>query len=476
MPFLEILILLANTATIALILLKKKVIWAAAIGLVLIILHLVFENWRWQMVPAYGAGAILPLFLLIQYGLSVIYQKQLYTWVSNLVLLLCCLLLIVSALLSYLFPVFSLKEPSGTFGIGTISYVWRDETREEEYTQAAQDKRQVVVQVWYPTDKQARKGAALSPYFPDRVQATRQLKKDFGLPSWLFQHFDLVKTHAYDQAAISLSQEKYPVIFFSHGLPAARFAYSYFTEHLVSHGYIVVGLQHPYTALSTPLSKDRVVTFDKRIMSLNGGYNDINPALSQIVRTQANDAVFVLNEMLRMQKEDASSDFWGKFDLERVGMAGHSLGGASMLEALHMDIRFQAGLFLDGHPYGSENMADGLRQPILYMNDHRGTLSRHTDTAVVAKKQLILQNGGWDINISGTHHFMFSDAAIYSPLISFMFPYTKGSAISPDRAHDIINKTSLAFFEHRLRNQPATLLEEAFSAFPEVSINNKYGK
>ncbi|MGM0881420.1 MAG: alpha/beta hydrolase family protein [Bacillota bacterium] len=428
------------------------------------------------MALAYGTGTILPLFLLIQYVMSTIYQKQLYSWVSNLVILLCFLLLIISALLSYLFPVFSLKEPSGAFGIGTASYVWRDDTREEEFSPVALDKRQVVVQVWYPTDKQARKGADSSPYFPNRVQATRQLQEDFRLPGWLFQHFDLVKTHAYDQSAMSSSQAKYPVIFFSHGLPAACFAYSYFTEHLVSHGYIVVGLQHPYTALSTPLSPDRVVTFDKRIMSLKGGFIEINPALSQIVRTQACDAVFVLNEMLRMQKENASSDFWGRFDLERVGMAGHSLGGATMLEALHMDARFQAGVFLDGHPYGSENMDGGLQQPILYMNDHRGTNSHYSDSAVEAKKRLILQNGGWDITISGTHHFMFSDAALYSPLISFMFPYTKGSAISPDRAHDIINQGSLAFFEHRLKNQPAELLEEAFSAFPEVSINRKYGK
>lgn len=474
MPFLEIFILLANVATITLILLKQNAVWAAAIGLVLIILHLVFKNWRWQMVLAYGSGTILTLLLLIQYGLFTFYQKQLYTWTSNLVVIFCSLLLIISAVLHYLFPVFSLKEPSGAFGIGTVSYIWKDDTREEEFSSAAMDKRQVVVQVWYPTDKTAQKGAASSPYFPDRVQATRQLQADFRLPSWLFQHFDLVKTHAYDHAAISSLHERYPVIFFSHGLPAARFAYSYFTEHLVSHGYIVVGLQHPYSALSTPLSQDRVVTFDKRIMSLNGGFNEINPALSQIVRTQALDAAFVLNEMLRMQKENASSNFWGKFDLERVGMAGHSLGGATMLEALHMDTRFQAGVFLDGHPYGSGNMAGGLRQPILYINDHRGTSLRNSDTAVVAKKRLILQNGGWDINITGTHHFMFSDAALYSPLISFMFPYTKGSAISPARAHDIINQSTLAFFEHGLRNQPTELLEEVFSAFAEVTLNKAY--
>jgi pimeloyl-ACP methyl ester carboxylesterase len=476
MPLLEIPFLLANIATLLLMLLHKNAGWAAAAVLVLLLLHISFVSWRWQFAPAYGAAALLPLFLLLQYGLMAIYQKQLYNWVSHLVIVLCFLLLIASVLLTLLFPVFSLKKPAGEFQIGTVSYVWEDEAREESYTSDAADKRQVVLQIWFPSDGQVATSDARSPYFPDRKQATRQLQADFGFPGWLFQHFDAIQTHAYETLEFAAAREKYPVVFFSHGLPAARFVYSYFIEHFVSNGYIVVGLQHPYTALATSLSEEKVVTFDKRIMSLNGDFTQINPALSPIVHTQAEDAIFVLDEIANRQKSgEPSAGFWRKFDLSQLAMAGHSLGAATMLEALHKDDRFRAGIFLDGYPYGGANMDEGLRQPILYMTDHRGTVPRYMDAAVEAKKKRILQNGGWDLSIRGTHHFMFSDASLYSPLISLMFPYARGSAIKPERAHDIINQVSFAFLESRLRNQPAEAVEEALSAFPEISVNERYG-
>jgi hypothetical protein len=51
-----------------------------------------------------------------------------------------------------LFPVPRLPTPTGPYKVGTSTFYWVDNSRDETYAPQAGGKRQIMVQVWYPAD------------------------------------------------------------------------------------------------------------------------------------------------------------------------------------------------------------------------------------------------------------------------------------------------------------------------------------
>ena len=57
-------------------------------------------------------------------------------------------------------------------------------------------------------------------------------------------------------------------------------------------------------------------------------------------------------------------------DLQRLGIFGHSFGGATALEFCHKDSRCKAVLDMDGIPFGSV-VPEGLSKPGMFLlSDH----------------------------------------------------------------------------------------------------------
>ena len=79
------------------------------------------------------------------------------------------------------------------------------------------------------------------------------------------------------------------------------------------------------------------------------------------------DVRFVLDELERLDQYDATGLLTGRLDTARVGIFGHSFGGAVAAEACLLDSRFRAGIDLDSVLYG-ESATEGVAQPFLFMN------------------------------------------------------------------------------------------------------------
>ena len=112
-----------------------------------------------------------------------------------------------------------------------------------------------------------------------------------------------------------------PVVIFSHGLGGSRRGAVYYAEHLVSHGYVVVMVQHPGSDVSIwqnirpdLANVDRValakVTADPMV-TLNRFF-DIPFALDQLTAMNA-----------------APGPLKGRMDMTRIGMSGHSFGAVT---------------------------------------------------------------------------------------------------------------------------------------------------
>src|SRR5258708_24262581 len=124
------------------------------------------------------------------------------------------------------------------------------------------------------------------------------------------------------------------------------------------------------------------------------------------------DIGFVLDRLEGLNTSDPSGKFKARLDMTRVGMFGHSFGGATALQFCHDDPRCKAGIDIDGAPYGSVAQ-EGLNQPFMFIfSDHSRELSDPASRQILADIQSIygrLPSGRLLITIRRANHFSFSD-------------------------------------------------------------------
>ncbi len=94
---------------------------------------------------------------------------------------------------SQLPPPLQLPEPTGSYPVGTTTYDFLAPNRDEIYTPQPNDKRELVVQFWYPSEVVS--GATPAPYLSEVV--ARTLAQQQGLPpDVLVNLVHSIQTHA----------------------------------------------------------------------------------------------------------------------------------------------------------------------------------------------------------------------------------------------------------------------------------------
>ena len=129
---------------------------------------------------------------------------------------------------------------------------------------------------------------------------------------------------------------------------------------------MVVGFDAPYRSF--------VVVFPdgREIARAPQNNSDVvsRPLQEQLANTLAQawsaDMGFALDQLERLNASDPSGRFLGRLDMQRVGVFGHSLGGATALQFCHDDSRCEAGIDVDGAPLGSV-VTDGVTQPFMFL-------------------------------------------------------------------------------------------------------------
>jgi hypothetical protein len=242
----EILVSLTNLLTffVVAIPLPCKVFWMrywVPIAPLIAIAQVLVEGQRWQMVPAYVLAALFFLIWLV----SIVKRGSLHSnrFIAGLGSGLGVLMLVISIGLPILVPIFHFPKPTGPYAIGTVTYHWVDSSRPELFTTDPNDHRELMAQVWYPAKNEP--AAARAPYIQDADAVTPALARLTHLPGFLFTHFKYVTTNSLISAPIADDTSSYPVLIYLTGLDGFRAVSTFQIEELVSHGYIVVGLDQP---------------------------------------------------------------------------------------------------------------------------------------------------------------------------------------------------------------------------------------
>ena len=266
---LEILLLLINLATFFVLAVPRlrALRWmgyAAVISLLIAGMQVLAEGYRWQMIPA---DALSGLLFLIWLGQSIVpvgtalrggLDNRL---VAGLAIGLGVLGLVVSIVLPIVLPVFRLPEPSGSYAIGTLTYHWVDNASPEIFTDDPNDRRELMVQIWYPAG--GNPSSPRAPYVPDpRVLAG--LLRLIHAPEFLFDQFKYVNTHAIPSAPAAEGELSYPVLIFASGRGGFRQESTHMFEELASHGYVVAAIDQPYASTGVIFPDGRLVTYLQR--------------------------------------------------------------------------------------------------------------------------------------------------------------------------------------------------------------------
>jgi predicted dienelactone hydrolase len=109
-----------------------------------------------------------------------------------------------------------------------------------------------------------------------------------------------------------------PVLLFSHGLGGSRTNNSYLGKHWSARGYAVVCLQHP--------GSDESVWKDARPRERMTALE--SAASLENLELRIGDVSAVLDQLERWNRAEGHALF-GRFDLARVGMSGHSFGAVT---------------------------------------------------------------------------------------------------------------------------------------------------
>ncbi len=364
--------------------------FASLVALLIAVTQIIVEGPRWQMIPAYILAII--FFLIWLSGIALPAGVH----VNRIVSILCAgagiLVLIISIALPILFPIFHFPKPTGPYGIGTVIYHWVDTSRPELFTTDPNDHRELMVQVWYPAKDEPSAPRAL--YILDADAVTPALARVTHFPWFLFTHFKYVTTNAVASAPIADNQSSYPVLIYLTGLDGFRTASTFQIEELVSHGYIVVGLDQPGAVAMVRFPDGRQISgwqkaaIDPLIMQ------SVEPqpkaptlygkALSEgIIPYFAQDVSFALEQLSEVNISDPDHILTGHLDLGRVGTFGISLGGMNAAEVCLKDPRLKACLIMDVW-MPADVIKSGLQQPTMF-------IIRDADTMRLERER----SGGW---------------------------------------------------------------------------------
>ncbi|SHM69277.1 Platelet-activating factor acetylhydrolase, isoform II [Duganella sacchari] len=402
------------------------------------LLQVLLEGWYWQFTPVY---------LLILLGLLRAVLQDGPRW--RMVAARTGQAGAVCALgMSWVFlPVPDLPAPSGPYAVGTEVFRWVDATRPEPATDAPQDRRNIIVQAWYPAPRGAVGEHAV--YLDGLGHLPRFVS---GVPSMVMTRYDRINTHGLLAAPLSDDRAKWPVVLFSPGYGASRSFYTSLLSDLASRGFVVLAIDHPFEAAVTTLADGYIATPVERFAA-NDPYRLAYMSEHLDIRTADMDAV--LDQLARKERWGALS---GRMDLDRIAAIGHSFGGATAVAVMARDSRVKAAANIDGTLYGTLAERHLGRPFLLVESDHGET--GHSEMYQRGNQRLIanLRDQGFRYQIARANHYSFTDAPLmFSPPARWLLAQLVGGSRGPTETLHATNDIVAAFLQGPLTGRPADI-------------------
>ncbi|MEQ8424792.1 MAG: hypothetical protein RIA63_08765, partial [Cyclobacteriaceae bacterium] len=273
---------------------------------------------------------------------------------------------------------FILGKPTGNFAVGVAGI------RIERAGTSFESK------IWYPAENVIglRPESYIQSYDITLLAETFS-NIPFGFDRSFFESINVL-SNSFLNAPISSSEDKYPVLIFSHGFGwSFPEYYTSLMEHLASYGYVIFSIHHPQESAQATLANGHKVSFDGT--KLNLFMSEIGSAFGSLMKSTSDEERLTLSKEVIEKGEYANTvvETWvtdfnamfeelpgldakhplfaSKLDLSRIGALGHSLGGACAVHFAITNDEIDVVINLDGFPYGRLPLKK-LTSPFLLMS------------------------------------------------------------------------------------------------------------
>ncbi|KAK1153149.1 platelet-activating factor acetylhydrolase 2, cytoplasmic-like isoform X2 [Acipenser oxyrinchus oxyrinchus] len=258
---------------------------------------------------------------------------------------------------------------------------------------------------------------------------------------------------------------RFPLIIFSHGLGAFRTLYSAVCLAMASHGFLVAAVEHrdqsacatyhyqkgPPESPHDPLHEEwvhyrRLEQGEKEFKLRNC---QVHQRVEECVR--ALDLLSDINSGKSvpdtLQCDFDLASLKDCVDLQKVGVMGHSFGGATSLVALVKDARFRCAVALDAWMFPIENeLYPQVRRPVFFINTES---FQTTDSVGKMSRLLAACSPSRIITVLGTVHKSHTDFAFLTGALLSRFVEIRGR-LEAEKALEITTRAALAFLHRHL--------------------------
>jgi pimeloyl-ACP methyl ester carboxylesterase len=249
------------------------------------------------------------------------------------------LLIFFFAIALFLFPFWLIlanpfPQPSGQWRVGTTELTWDSASY-----------RGIIAKVWYPARDAA---GGNSPYIDDIDRALSVMTTGLNpLVKLVFNRLYLgrVVTPAISNATLARSSEG--LILFSPGFAGVNWINSFYALTLASHGFIVIGINHPGISAASLLADGSQVKFMTLEKDVFADADRVDSLVAELSQQQAGHISMVVDRAIALNA-DPNSFLYQSININRIFAVGHSLGGAASFIACGRDQRIAKGINFDG--------------------------------------------------------------------------------------------------------------------------------
>jgi predicted dienelactone hydrolase len=370
----------------------------------------------------------------------------------------------------------TLPTPTGPFAVGRALYDWADDGTLDTLAPMAGTKRELLVWVWYPAA--AGQPAAIDDYLPAPLRKAEEGQSGALLT---LRTRDPSKVHAHSLRNVDVSpqQPSYPVVIMRAGASLEVIGYSTLAEDLASHGYVVVGIDAPYRTWTVAFPDGRVMRRtpeNNPELCIEKTGQEQARCVDKFLTAWTADIAFVLNRLERLNSSDPSGKFTGRLDMTRVGVFGHSFGGAQAAQFCSQDSRCKAGIDIDGSLHGSV-IQTGIHKPFMFLGSGHGDFSSDAEvhqilTDIQSVYDRLPADGRLRLVIRGANHFTFTDdgAVLKSRILRGVLRLFGKLDIDGRRQLVVTSYCVHTFFDAYLKSASVSPAKIASPLYPEIQV------
>jgi predicted dienelactone hydrolase len=326
-----------------------------------------------------------------------------------------CVLITFCILPGILFPQFKPVAPTGPYAVDTTSVTFVDAARVDPYSEMGEN-RKLTVQFWYPD--------------------------------------------------VNEGSGEFPLAVFSHGSFGYRGSNLSTFEDLASNGYVVCSIDHSYHAFFAQHTDGSITLANTEFLNdavniTNDDYDDETTyqKTHAWLALRTADIDFVLDEILNDADGEIPNSVYSLIDSKKIGLFGHSLGGAAAAQLGRERPDVDAVIVVDGTMIGEEIAfdngqailnADAYPVPLLNLyNDSHYEEAKLLGTEYNNLSASAYATEAYDVVIRGSGHLNFTDLPLFSPTLARML----GTGVADSRyCIETMNQVVLDFFNHTLKD------------------------